>query len=332
MKTKLSPAAVGMFVLGAALLLVVGFISFGGSNIFAKPARFRVFFDESVSGLDPGAAVKFTGVRIGRVAAVNVRYFPSTRRALVETICEIDRNVVTDGEGEAINITNPEELQRLVEKGLRARLTLQGITGLLFVELSLQDPQEYPAKAPLSSDDGLLAVPAIPSPISELQNSVVEIVASLKQVDFAALGKDLRTLLQTTNRKVGELDAAGLASRVTAAATAVENFVGSPAARDAFANLNATLTDARTALAHLDERSGPVSEELRATLIDARSALKSLDAAAATTRGFVQEQSRTSEDLAGALRQISDAAESLQRLADFLSRNPNALLVGKKRE
>jgi len=95
-KTKLSPAAVGMFVLGAMLIAVIGFLSFGGSNIFAKPSRFLIYFDESVSGLDPGAPVKINGVRVGRVAAINVRYDATSKEALVGVTCEVNRNILTD--------------------------------------------------------------------------------------------------------------------------------------------------------------------------------------------------------------------------------------------
>ena len=120
MKTKISPATVGMFVLGALTIFIVGFLSFGGSNIFSRPARFLIYFEESVSGLDPGAPLKFTGVRIGRVAAVNVRYDAATKKALVQTICEINRNVLTDSAGVIIDLTNPAELQGLIDRGLRA--------------------------------------------------------------------------------------------------------------------------------------------------------------------------------------------------------------------
>ena len=85
MKTKISPATVEMFVLGALVIFIVGFLSFGGSNIFSRPSRFLIYFEESVSGLDPGAPLKFSGVRIGRVAAVNVRYDAATKKALVQT-------------------------------------------------------------------------------------------------------------------------------------------------------------------------------------------------------------------------------------------------------
>ncbi len=330
MKTKISPATVGMFILGALTLFVVGFLSFGGSNIFVKPSRFFIYFEESVSGLDPGAPLKFNGVRIGRVAAVNVRYDETTKKALVQTICEINRNVLTDRNGVMIDLTNPVELQGLIDRGLRARLNLTGITGLLFVELDFEDVRKYPAD-PRFMAEQYPVVPAIPSPISEVQQSIVEIVANLKQVDFAGLSKELKTLLDSASQKVGDFDMKALAGKVGQAADAVNAFVSSPGAQQAFANLNAALTDLRTVLAKLDGQVGPVSDDLKKTLAEAQTALKSLDSAAATTRRFVQEQDHLGDDVTQALQQVADAAAAIERLADALDRNPSSLIVGKKK-
>ncbi len=330
MKTKISPAAVGMFILGALTLFVVLFLSFGGSNIFSKPSRFLIYFDESVSGLDPGAPLKVNGVRIGRVAAVNVRYDAATRKALVQTVCEINRNVLTDNAGVTIDLTNAAQLRSLIERGLRARLNFTGITGLLFVELDFEDPVKYPAD-PRFTADPLPVVPAIPSPIAEVQQSVIEIVANLKKVDFAALSKDIRTLLATANQKVGELDLKGLSERMGHAAQSVTAFVDSPEAKQAFANLNQTLTDTRAAIAKIDAQVGPVSEDFKRTLADAQAALKSLSGAADTTRRFVQAQGNVGDELTQSLRQIADAAAAIERLADAVTRDPSSLIVGKKK-
>lgn len=330
MKTKISPAAVGMFILGALLLAVVGFLSFGGTNVFSKPARFMIYFGESVSGLDPGAPVKVNGVRMGRVAAINVRYDAVSKQALVQTICEIDRNVLTDSAGREIDLTNPAEMQNLIDRGFRARLNLTGITGLLFVELDFEDPRQYPAD-PRHMIDIYPVVPAIPSPISEVQQSIIEIVANVKKVDFAGLSKELKTLLASTNQKVNDLDVKALAERVGRAADAVEAFVSAPEARQAFANLNAAIADTRAVLAKIDAQAGPTSDELKKTLAEAQTALKALTGAADTTRQFVQAQSGVGEDATRALQEIAAAADAMQRLADFIGRNPNALVVGKKK-
>jgi len=37
------------------------------------------------------------------------------------------------------------------------------------------------------------------------------------------------------------------------------------------------------------------------------------------------------EELAGTLQHLNDAADAVKRLADFLERNPNALIAGRKR-
>lgn len=329
MKAKLSPAAVGMFVLGALVLGLAAYLSFGGQNIFSKPSRFMIYFDESVSGLDLGASVKLNGVRIGRVAAINVRYDAANKKSLVQTICEVDRNILTDHEGRMIDLTNPAEMQNVIDRGLRARLNLTGITGLLFVELDFEDARKYPPN-PAYMIDEYPVIPAIPSPISEVQQSIVEIVANIKKVDFADLSKELKTLLASTNQKVNEFDAKAVAERITHAAAAIEAFVSSPDAKNAFTNLNTALADLRGTLAKIDAQVGPTSAELNKTLADAQSAMKSIDTAAASARSFVQAQSGLGEDVTQSLRQVADAAAAITRLADFLERNPNALLVGKK--
>ena len=331
MKTKISPVAVGMFILGALALFVVLFLSFGGSNFFAKPSRFLVYFDESVSGLEPGAPIKFYGVRIGRVAAINSVSFDSkSRRALVQTVCELNRNVLTDPAGTTIDLTKSEELRGMIDRGLRAKLQFTGITGLLFVELVFVEPEKYPVGRN-SGENNLPEIPAIPSPIAEVQQSVIEIVANIKQVDFAALSKELRGLLATANQKFAELDMKGLAERMGHAATAVTAFVESPEAKQVFANLNRTINATHAAIAKLDAQVDPVSEDLKRTLADAQAALKSLNSAADTTRRFVAAQGNVGDELTQSLRQVADAAASLERLADALQRNPNSLIVGKKK-
>jgi paraquat-inducible protein B len=328
-KIKLSPAAVGMFVLGALLLGVISFLSFGGTNIFSKPTRFLVYFGESVSGLDPGASVKLNGVRVGRVAAINVRFDSASKESLVQVICEVDRNILVDNQGRTIDLTSPAELQALIDRGLRAGLSLTGITGLLFVELEFNDVRLYPAN-PRFMAEQYPVVPSIPSPISQVQQSIVEIVANIKKVDFAGLSKDLKVLLATTNKKINEFDLKALAERVGRAADAVNAFVASPEAKSAFANLNSAITETRATVAKLDGQVGPVSNELKKTLADAQAAMKTLETAAATTQDFVKNEGQVGDDVTLALHQVADAAASLERLADALDRNPSSILVGKK--
>jgi len=130
---------------------------------------------------------------------------------------------------------------------------------------------------------------------------------------------------------VSDVDLKAMGQKVSAAADAISSFVSSPETKQAFLNLNAALTDLRVLLARIDGNVGPLSEDLKKTLADAQTALKSLDSAATTTQQFVAAQGNLGEEATQSLRQLADAAAAIERLADALTRNPSALIVGKKK-
>jgi paraquat-inducible protein B len=179
-KTKLSPAVVGSFVLGALVLIVAALLSFRSSHLFSKPGRFVAYFNESVQGLDVGGAVKLRGVRVGRVVAIRVHYDSKARQSQVAVVGELEQNVISDRAGQMIRITDRATLQRLIEEGLRAKIDLVGITGLQFVELDFLDPQQFPAPRP-ESEAEYPVVPTVPSGMSELIANLSKIVNNLKQ-------------------------------------------------------------------------------------------------------------------------------------------------------
>jgi paraquat-inducible protein B len=74
MKTKLSPAVVGTFVLGAFAIGIIALLAIGSFSLFSRPERFIVYFDEAISGLDEGSPVKLRGVRVGHVVGISIRY------------------------------------------------------------------------------------------------------------------------------------------------------------------------------------------------------------------------------------------------------------------
>ena len=95
--------------------------------------------------------------------------------------------------------------------------------------------------------------------------------------------------------------------------------------------MNAAVTQLRGTLAKLDATIDANGPQLGATLAQAKTTLESFELAATNTRKFIAAQSGLGEETTRAMKQLSDAAEAVQRLADFLERNPQALLSGKKR-
>jgi paraquat-inducible protein B len=330
-KTKVSPAVVGLFVLGALALGMIALLSFGGLSLFSKPQRFMVYFDESVHGLDLGSPVKLRGVRVGRVVDLEIHYDDAANRSVVAVTCELNRNVITDAKGAQLRVTGPGDIQMMVDHGLRAQLGVLGLaTGLLFVELDFADPQLYPVTAQADVPK-YVVIPSMPSAISEYQASISEILNDLRKVDFAGISKEIKTLLATTNKKVNELDLKSLGDKVGRAADSVTALVDSPETKQTMANLNGALVAARAAMERIDGQVGPVSDELKKTLADAQTALKTLDSTAVTTRRFIQQQNQVGDDLTATLRQVAEAAAALDNLAAAIERNPSSLVVGKKK-
>lgn len=330
MNTKISPTTIGAFVIGAFVLGVVGLMTFGGVSIFSKPQRFVVYFNESIHGLDLGSPVKLRGVRVGRVADLNIRYDNKTNRSVVAVVCEFSRNMVSDNSGATINVANRAELQALVDQGLRAQLGVLGLaTGLLFVELDFVDPKEYPVNDK-TTEVRYVVVPAMKSAISEFQASASEILANLKRVDFAGLAREATALAAETRRKLDGVDLKATVDQWRKTGAQIESLAAAPEIKQTLANLNTAIGELRGVLAKIDAQVGPAGKELTETLAQAKVAMEAFNTTATEARKFIAANAGVGNEMVGTLSQLNEAADAVKRLAEFLERNPNALLMGKK--
>ena len=331
MKTKVSPAIVGVFVIGALALGVIALLTFGGVNFFSKPQRFVVYFDESIHGLDLGSPVKLRGVRVGQVVDLNIRYDEKKNQSVVAVVCEFSKDKVTDTKGASINVADRAELQTLVDRGLRAQLGVLGLaTGLLFVELDFSDPARYPDDH-RTTELKYIAIPAVPSLVSEFQGSASAILANIKKIDFAELSRELTNLLIDTRKQLDGVNLRGVVQQWQKTGAQVEQLVSSPEVKQMLTNLNEATSQLRTVLAKFDTLVGPAGKEFTETLAQAKLALTSFNDTATAARTFLASHSGLGDEMVGTLAQLNDAADAVRRLADFLERNPNALLTGKKR-
>jgi paraquat-inducible protein B len=330
MKTKVSPAIVGAFVIGAFALLIISLLSFGGISFFDKPDRFVVYFDESIHGLSLGSDVKLRGVRVGRVTGMHIRYDEKTNHSAVAVVCELNKDVMTDANGAPVNIGSRDELETLIQRGLRAQLGVAGLaTGLLFVQLDFFNVKEYPANRP--ADARYIVVPAVPSAIAEFQASATEILAGLKRVDFAGLSKALTALIGDARQQLEGLDLKGAVEQIKKAGAQVETVAASPEIKKTFEGLAAAVNELRAVIAKFDAQVDPTGRELQEAIGEARKAMQAFNATADEARKFISTHSGLGDDLVDSLEHLNDAADAVKRLADFLERNPNALLTGKKR-
>lgn len=322
---------VGAFVIGAFALLVIALLTFGGINFFDKPQRFIVYFDETVHGLDLGSPVKFRGVRIGRVVALTVRYDETTNQSVVAVVCELSKDVVTDSTGAVLDVADRAELQKLVDRGLRARLQFLGLaTGLLYVELDLLDPKAFPA-APAETDSAYVVVPHVPSAVSEILASASEILTNVRRVDFEGLARGLTALIADARRQLDGLDLKAVAEQWKKTGAQIETVANNPDLNRIFVNLNDAVAELRATVAKLEAQIEPTSKEVASTLADARSAMQAFNATATAAQTFISSHDGLGREVVDTLQHLSEAADAVKRLADFLERNPNALITGRKR-
>ena len=68
MSEKANYFKIGLFVIVASLFLAGAIILFGGGKFLEEKYTVETYFDQSVQGLDVGAALKFQGVQIGNVS------------------------------------------------------------------------------------------------------------------------------------------------------------------------------------------------------------------------------------------------------------------------
>jgi paraquat-inducible protein B len=330
MKTRISPAVVGAFVIGAFALAIIALLTVGGVNLFAKPQRFVVYFDESVHGLTLGSPVKLRGVPIGRVVDLNITFDPATNNSVVAVVSEFGRDKVMDVTGASIDVSSRAELQQLVDGGLRAQLGVQGLaTGLLFVELDFHDPDDFPAPS-RPPGERLVVVPYVPSAISEFQNGISEVLANLRRVDLAGLARDLSALATTTRREVEGVDFRGVVEQWKKTGAQVEALAANPEIGKTIASLNTAAGELRATIAKLDARIEPAGRDLTDTLAEARRTMQAFNGTATAAQNFISTHGGLGEEVVRTLNQLNQTADAVKRLADFLERNPNALLMGRK--
>ena len=132
MSTRVNPAVIGAFVVGAIALLIVAVLVWGGSGLFRTKLEYVVVFDSAVTGLNKGAPVLFRGVKVGEVTDIQLRWGTPMIAVYLALEPQALKGTAQAGPARAI-----EEAVR--EDGLRAQLRMQSfVTGVLYVALDFR--------------------------------------------------------------------------------------------------------------------------------------------------------------------------------------------------
>ncbi|WOO42889.1 MlaD family protein [Rubellicoccus peritrichatus] len=335
MSKKANPAYIGIFVIGAIVLGVVAIMIFGSGQLFKKTETFVLYFEDSINGLDVGAPVKFKGVRIGQVTKIQIRFNQDDASPHVPVFIEIDIDRLKNTLNVDVDLDNPDVLRVQVEElGLRARLQQASfVTGMLFVELDY-----YPQTAPVfyvqqedvkTGKKEYLEIPTVASGLTEVIKKVSIMVDQISKIDFGAIGRRVNDILTRLDDGLEDIEFKKINDKTVAVLDDLEKLLSDPEMKSLAANLNATLADGRSLITNLDGQIDPLVQEINLTAETARQTLDEFRLLAESANTMLQPDSPVRFQLETALREFAGASRSIRVLADYLERNPSALLSGK---
>jgi len=334
MKTKANPTVVGVFVIGALAIAVLGLIFLGQSAFRGSTYRVVTYFDETVNGLEIGAAVKFRGVKIGQVKELRIFLADddadSELASRIPVIYEIERNQLLNVTGLDIDLSDEDVIREFVDRGLRARIArLSYITGLMYLELDFVDPEEYPVQY-YSQFEDMKEIPSFPGLLAELGSNLSDAVNEITQIDYKGLSEKLSTLLDSLNREIEAAEIAELSISLRQTADALTGFLESDELRHTLVTADESMAKLGSLVENLDNSVGPTRDELLATLESMNSTLTNLRDTSGAIQFMLRPQSSLRSNLDQTLMSVEEMAEAFRSLADFLERNPSALISGRQ--
>jgi phospholipid/cholesterol/gamma-HCH transport system substrate-binding protein len=290
-------------VVGAFVLLVIAMaVSFVFWYTDQKDKRtyqrYEIYFQGTVSGLTAGSPVRYLGVDVGKV--VRIQLEPQQRKR-VEVIVDIESAAPIDNR-------------------TLASLTLQGVTGLLFIDLE-EDPKaaasgplppghRYPVirSAPSDFDVLLSSLPALATHTVELVDRLNRVFSDNNVRAFEATLDSARLASERLPETVRDLQ--GLVADMRRASQEVEG-----AAADLHGITNAAAPNIEVALAnvrHVTEKLADTSDSLDRFVTQ-------------NEPGLSRFTGQSLPELEQLLRESREAARDFRDLSRSLKQNPSQL-------
>ncbi len=330
MSKQANPTIIGVFVLGALLIALIGITVFASGKWFTKKSEFVVYFDESVNGLSVGALVKMQGVPIGKVTDIQVQLDPKTKRILTPVFIEIEHEKCEQLiQVKAFN-RKQTIMQQLIEDGLRLQLQYTSlVTGKLYIE-SLLRPDSPMSLMHLNKD--FAELPAIASNSQEVKKNIADAIREIQNIPFHDLFTELLIMIKNIKEITGSDDTRqaihALATSLTELQSILKSFNSHSEAIAGYAEK--TLLHSSNSMQKLDKATTPILSNVQVTIENANKTLEQFQASANSVGEVFNENAQFQQNLNGTLTEIRRSAKSLRLLADYLGRHPEAIIRGKK--
>lgn len=336
---KSAYAKIGAFVCVATVLAAVAAVLMGAGSVNKKEVLFETYVEETVQGVSEGSAVKFRGIPVGTVKSVTF------------AMAKYGADSVRPGFNEAYNhrasryarvifaidtteIPHPETFSQLiqnqVDRGLRAHMKSQGITGLVYVDLDFEDPAKPTLPVPWEPEHHYIpSAPSLTKTLTDVVQNVAHEIHGLSDLrtEVSNLASRISLLIDNANKTLVSADATLLSAN--------ETLSGLPAivagASNAVADASAFLVAAKGGVAPLPSLMGgasnlvaeacrflaSVQDDVKEITVSSTNFLSGADATVssprAPLRNTLEDLSRTAKNLADMLDSIRDDPSRLFR-------------------
>ncbi len=292
MEREANYTAVGAFVLLVTTMAGLFVYWYAGSQDARDYRRYEIYFEGSVSGLNRGSTVRYLGVEVGRVVSIRIDKRASDR---VQVIADIDS-------------------QTPISEKTLASLSLQGVTGLLYIDLLANTElkrrmdsvpsEQYPVIDSVRSsfDQFLASLPDLVSRASAVlsDENIKSITGTLASIEKSA--GTLPATMQSASELVAELKA-----------TVVDVRAAAVSARELIDSSGPQLATASERVREISETLAKTTASLDRLMTDHR------DDLGLFLRDSLPEMERL-------LRDSRSAAQEFRELSRSLKADPSQLL------
>ena len=286
--------------------------------MFRRPTRFVCMFTGSLNGLKIGAPVKVRGVQIGTVSEIRLRLDPSEGELRagftgfrLPIIIDLDQKMLRErgGTGEGLSERGFDDW---IKRGMRAQLQTESLlTGLLYVDLDLHKGTE--PNFVLQPGGPYKEIPTVPTNLAQLQEHLMEALDRLDKIDFN-----------------------GLVNSITDAANSIKSVANSSDLRETLqwlkvtvVSLNQTIVAARQTLNNVNGQIGPLVTDVRETSDETDKTMKEVRNTLVKLQQNLDPDAPLLVHLNQPLESLDQTSRSMGELADYLQRNPAALVRGR---
>jgi phospholipid/cholesterol/gamma-HCH transport system substrate-binding protein len=291
--------AVGFFVL-LVLVMGAGFVFwYTDTGDRRDYQRYEIYVEGSVFGLSESSSVRYLGVAVGRVVRIGLDPRDPGRVRVLADIAE----------------------DTPIKQDTVARLALQGVTGLLVVDLKPRDPNKPPPRLVASIDYPV--IPTEQSDFSVFVSSLPDVVARAAEA------------LNRVNALLSDRNIEAVASSLGNIEAASKDLPGTiTETRAMLAKLRGAATEMQGAAAGFRDLTASSGEQIEVTVVRLREVADNVAKTTARLDLFVEANEGNLNRFAGQglaefeelARETRQAVHAFKALSESLERDPSRLI------